>query len=141
MRRKYDEILNLPHHVSKNRPQMPMQDRAAQFSPFAALTGYDAAVKETGRLTDDKAQLDENALTVLNRKFQLLQEYLDDAPEVAFTYFQPDARKAGGAYRTIAGTVKRLDATERTVVLQDGTRLPMDDILEIDGAVFALLEE
>lgn len=93
---KYREIIDLPHHVSKTRPQMPMSDRAAQFAPFAALTGYDAAIKETGRLTDERIELDEEALTALDMKYQLLMDALDDKPEVTITYFQPDERKAGG---------------------------------------------
>ncbi len=100
---KYDEILSLPHHVSKTRPQMPMSDRAAQFAPFAALTGYDSAIKETGRLTDEKIELDEEALTALDMKYQLLMDVFDDAPEVTITFFQPDERKAGGKYASQVG--------------------------------------
>lgn len=88
--------MGLPHHVSKTRPQMPMSDRAAQFAPFAALTGYDAAIKETGRLTDERIELDVEALSALDMKYQLLMEAHDEAPEVTITYFQPDERKAGG---------------------------------------------
>ena len=100
---KYDEILSLPHHVSKTRPQMPMSDRAAQFAPFAALTGYDSAIKETGRLTDERIELDEEALTALDIRYQLLMDAFDDAPEVTITYFQPDERKAGGKYASQVG--------------------------------------
>ena len=100
---KYDVILSLPHHVSKTRPQMPMSDRAAQFAPFAALTGYDSAIKETGRLTDEKIELDEEALTALDMKYQLLMDVFDDAPEVTITFFQPDERKAGGKYASQVG--------------------------------------
>ena len=103
MNNRYDEIINLPHHVSRTRPQMPMSDRAAQFAPFAALTGYDAAIKETGRLTDEKIELDEEALTALDMKYQLLMDTFDDAPEVTITYFQPDERKAGGKYASQVG--------------------------------------
>ena len=103
MNKRYDEIINLPHHVSKTRPQMPMSDRAAQFAPFAALTGYDAAIKETGRLTDEKIELDEEALTALDMKYQLLMDVFDDAPEVTITFFQPDERKAGGKYASQVG--------------------------------------
>ncbi len=140
MNSKYNEIMGLPHHVSKTRPQMPMSDRAAQFAPFAALTGYDDAVKETGRLTDDKIELDENALTELNIKIHMLCERISDAPEVTFTYFKPDERKAGGAYLTITDTVKKLDDYERLIVLYDGTKLPIDDILDISGDVFVAME-
>ena len=89
---KYEEIMKHPHHVSKTRPQMPMSDRAAQFAPFAALTGYDSAIKETGRLTDEKIELDEEALTALDMKYQTLMDAFDDAPEVTITFFQPDER-------------------------------------------------
>ena len=140
MNSKYNEIMGLPHHVSKMRPQMPMSDRAAQFAPFAALTGYDDAVKETGRLTDDKIELEESSLNELNAKIQLLRENLADAPEITFTYFKPDERKAGGAYLTTTGTVKKLDDYERQIVLQSGTKLPMDDILDISGEIFAMIE-
>lgn len=103
---QYEDIINLPHHVSTTRPQMPMSDRAAQFSPFAALTGYDAAIKETGRLTDTKIELDDEELHNLNLKFQFLVEHLEDEPEVAVTYFKADERKAGGAYLEATGIVK-----------------------------------
>ena len=136
---KYDDIMSLPHHVSKTRPQMPMSDRAAQFAPFAALTGYDDAVKETGRLTEDKIELAESSLSALNAKIQLLQMHLDEAPEITFTYFRPDERKAGGAYLTTTGTIKKLDAHERLIVLHDGTKLPMDDILDMEGKLFSVL--
>ena len=106
---KYDEIINFPHHVSKTRPQMPMSDRAAQFSPFAALTGYDSAIRETGRLTDEKIDLDEESLNALNVRYQMLTDALEERPEVRITYFKPDERKAGGAYVTTAGAVRKID--------------------------------
>ena len=140
MNRKYNEIMGLPHHVSKTRPQMPMSDRAAQFAPFAALTGYDAAIKETGRLTDEKIELDVEALSALDMKYQLLMEALDEAPEVTITYFQPDERKAGGKYVSAVGTVKKIDDFERRITMRDGTRIPMDDVLSIDGELFSSLE-
>ena len=140
MNGKYDEIMGLPHHISKTRPQMPMSDRASQFAPFAALTGYDAAIKETGRLTDERIELDEGALTALNMKYQLLMEALDEAPEVTITYFQPDERKAGGKYLTATGAVKKVDDFERRITMQDGTKIPMDDVLSIDGELFSSLE-
>ena len=139
MNRKYDEIMGLPHHVSKTRPQMPMSDRAAQFAPFAALTGYDAAIKETGRLTDERIELDVEALSALDMKYQLLMEALDEAPEVTITYFQPDERKAGGKYVSAVGTVKKIDDFERRITMRDGTRIPMDDVLSIDGELFSSL--
>ena len=136
----YDDIISLPHHVSATRPQMSMIDRAAQFSPFAALTGYDAAIKETGRLTDEKIELDEESLNILNMKFQILVDSLADEPEVTFTYFKPDERKAGGAYVDVTGAVKKVDDFERLIVMQNGTKMPMDDILNIEGEIFASLQ-
>ena len=140
MNGKYDEIMGLPHHISKTRPQMPMSDRAAQFAPFAALTGYDAAIKETGRLTDERIELDVEALSALDMKYQLLMEALDEAPEVTITYFQPDERKAGGKYLTATGAVKKVDDFERRITMRDGTRIPTDDVLSIDGELFSSLE-
>ena len=140
MNRKYNEIMGLPHHVSKTRPQMPMSDRAAQFAPFAALTGYDAAIKETGRLTDERIELDVEALSALDMKYQLLMEALDEAPEVTITYFQPDERKTGGKYVSAVGAVKKIDDFERRITMQDGARIPMDDVLSIAGELFSSRE-
>ena len=137
MRENYEDIINLPYHVSATKPQMSMIDRAAQFSPFAALTGYDAAIKETGRLTDEKIEMDEEALNILNMKFQVLVDSMDDEPEVTFTYFKPDQRKAGGAYIEVTGKVKKVDGFERLIVMQNGIKIPMDDVLD----VFILTEE
>lgn len=137
---QYEDIINLPHHVSPTRPQMPMSDRAAQFAPFAALTGYDAAIKETGRLTDEKIELDEEALTALDMKYQFLMDALNDAPEVTITYFQPDERKAGGKYVSAVGVVRKVDDFERRITMQDGAKIPMDDVLSIDGGLFSSLE-
>ena len=119
---------------------MPMIERAAQFSPFAALTGYDAAIKETGRLTDEKIELDEESLTALDMKYQLLMDALDDAPEVTITFFQPDERKAGGKYVSAVGAVKKIDDFERRITMQDGAKIPMDAVLSIDGELFSSLE-
>ena len=140
MKTKYEEIINLPHHVSKTRPQMPMSDRAAQFAPFAALTGYDSAIKETGRLTDERIELDEEALTALNMRYQLLMDALNEEPEVEITYFKPDERKTGGEYISVTGAVKKIDDFERLITMQDGMKIPMDDVLSIDGELFSSLE-
>ena len=137
---KYREIIDLPHHVSKTRPQMPMSDRAAQFAPFAALTGYDAAIKETGRLTDERIELDEEALTALDMKYQLLMDALDEEPEVEITYFKTDERKSGGEYVTVTGTVKKVDDFERLITMQNGTKIPMDDVLAVDWDFFSNLK-
>ena len=137
---KYDSIMNLPHHVSKTRPQMPMSDRAAQFAPFAALTGYDSVIKEIGRLTDEKIELDEEALTALDMRYQILIDALDDKPEITITFFKADEHKKGGKYLAVTGTVKKIDAFERLIVMQDGVKIPMDDVLSIEGKLFSTLE-
>jgi len=133
---EYEDIINLPHHVSSKRPQMPMIDRAAQFSPFAALTGYDDAIHETGRLTDEKIDLSEEEKEALDRKQQFLLEILDDCPALTVTYFVPDAKKSGGAYVTKRGNLKKIDAIERWMQLTDGTRIPLDDVAEIESELF-----
>lgn len=137
---KYDGIINLPHKQSFKRPQMSRIDRAAQFAPFAALTGYDDAITETGRLTDEKIEMSEEMLNVLNMKFQLLSDSLGEDNEVIFTYFKPDKKKKGGAYVTAAGVVKKLDDYERLITLCDGTKIPMDDIFSIEGELFRIIE-
>ena len=134
---RYADIMNLPHHISATRPQMSMMERAAQFSPFAALTGYDAAISETGRLTGRKIELNEDALALLNMKFQMLALSLEDEPEVTFTYFKPDERKDGGAYVDVAGVVKMMDEHERVIVMRDGTRIPVEDVWDIEGRMFS----
>ena len=132
----YKDIINLPHHVSKTRPQMSMLDRAAQFSPFAALTGYDAAIKETGRLTDEKIELSEEAKASLDRKQAYLIEMIDELPEITVTYFLPDTKKSGGAYVTVTGNLKRFDEYERLLILTDSRKIPMDDIANIECDLF-----
>ena len=137
---QYDDIINLPHHVSSTRPQMSMIDRAAQFSPFAALTGYDAAIKETGRLTDERIEMDDESFKVLNIKFQILHDHMDEEPEVTFIYFKPDERKAGGAYLRQTGVVKKIQEFERQIVLVSGAVIPRDEVQDIEGEIFAALE-
>lgn len=137
---KYNEIMSLPHHVSKTHPQMPMSDRAAQFSPFAALTGYDSAIRETGRLTDERIELDEEALMALNMRYQLLMDSLKESPEVRITYFKPDERKSGGAYLTVSGIVKKVDDYERMITMRNGVVIPLDDVLMIEGELFSGLQ-
>lgn len=136
MNTPYDDILLLPHHVSEKHPPMSRLDRAAQFSPFAALTGYEAAVEETARLTDRRIELDEGEKATIDQRLTLVQERLPDPIKVTITYFVPDKKKVGGAYVNVSGTVKKIDDYERTVVLRDGTNIPIIDILCIDGEIF-----
>ena len=129
---QYKDIIHLPHHVSKTRPQMSMLDRAAQFSPFAALTGYDDAIKETGRLTD-KMELEEEAQELLDRKQQYLQKIIACRPEITVTFFVPDEKKAGGSYASCTGNLRRIDPVERLFVMADGRKIPLDEIADIEG--------
>ena len=132
MTKTYDDIIHLPHHVSATHPHMSAIDRAAQFSPFAALTGYDAAIKETARLTDKRVELDESMKAALSNKLQMIADRLKEHPEIAITYFQPDAKKNGGAYVTVINTVKKIDVYKRIVVLTDGIVIPVNEIISID---------
>jgi len=136
MSQPYDDIINLPHHVSATRPQMPSANRAAQFSPFAALTGFDAAIEETGRLTDERMELDEDTIDALNMKIGMLADVISDHPIVSVTYFRPDERKAGGAYITVAGAVKKVDDYEGVIVLMNGKKIKIGDILDIECELF-----
>ena len=129
--RNYEDIIYLPHHRSKKHAPMSLIDRAAQFSPFAALTGHDAAIMETARLTDRKIELDEYEIAVLDEKLQNIKEQLQAGPEVTITYFQPDIRKEGGEYVTITGRVKKIDEYAKTMLIEDSTRILIEDILEI----------
>lgn len=137
----YDDFLNLPHHVSADLPHMSMQNRAAQFAPFAALVGYDALIRETTRLTDQKAELDESVKVDLNEKLRLLLELIPQQPEVAITYFLPDNRKAGGSYRTTSGIVRKYLRSENLLVMIDGSQIPIDAIVALDGDCFSSLEK
>ena len=128
----YDDIIHLPHHVSQNHPQMPMLDRAAQFAPFAALTGYEAAVGETARLTSEWRELDAQKAEELNRRLAALIAHLADRPEATVEYFVPDERKAGGAYVTVTGRVRHISVPERTLLMEDGTVILIDDIAALN---------
>lgn len=131
---KYDDIINMPHHTSLKRVRMPMKDRAAQFLPFAALTGYDDEIKETARLTDEKIYLSEETTSVINKKICILSE--SEASEISITYFVPDDKKSGGSYVTESGTVKKIDDYKKVIVMKNGTEIPFKDILDIDGEMF-----
>jgi len=138
---EYDDIINLPHHVSTKHPPMAAIGRAAQFSPFAALTGYDAAIKETGRLTDERVDLDEYLANALSDRLQIVAERIAEQPEIAITYFQPDRMKSGGSYVTAASVVKKIDEHKRIVIMTDGRTIPIDEIVGIEGAIFEPLND
>ncbi len=130
--RRYDDIINLPRPISKKHAPMKRSDRAAQFSPFAALTGYDEAVNETARLTDSKIELDEDTVEILNHKIQQLNDMLSSRPRAEITHFVKDQRKTGGVYVKTAGIVRKIDEYKHTVVFEDGTVVAMADISGIE---------
>lgn len=131
---RYDDMLDLPHHVSSSHPPMAVYDRAAQFSPFAALTGYESVIQETARTTERRVELDEYRKAELDALLQVIQARAASHPELSITYFVPDERKDGGAYVTVSGCVKKIDGSGRVLVLMDGTGIPIDEILEITMA-------
>lgn len=137
---KYDDIINLPHHVSARHPQMTLSERAAQFAPFAALTGHNAAIQETARYTDSFAELDEDRKELLDEKLRelalRLQEEGAKEREVEITYFRPDLKKSGGSYVTVRGRVKKIDGYKHQIFLADGTVIDMEylfSIVEMEG--------
>lgn len=129
---KYEDIIRLPHHISRNHPPMSLANRAAQFSPFAALTGHGDAIRETERLTDSFLELEEDRKAQLDRQLRLILENLALEPEIEFTCFQPDEKKSGGSYVTVRGKVKKLDEYSRKIILADGTALPLDHLYSIE---------
>lgn len=136
MTRKYDDILHLPHPTSKKHPRMPISDRAAIFSPFAALTGHAAAIQETARLTDQKMELDEDTKAELDRRQAILLEHIAEQPEVTITWFCPDEKKSGGAYVVTVGRLKRVDETAGTLRLADGMTIALDEIVDLQSDLF-----
>lgn len=129
----YTDILNLPHPTSKKHPRMTRTARAAQFAPFAALTGYNEVVKETARLTDEQLELDDTEKAQLNEKLQLLRQHLPRQLPITITFFIPDTKKAGGSYQTITGPVKKIQEYERRLIMTDGTIIPIDAIIGLYG--------
>lgn len=138
---RYDDIIDLPRPVSQTHPPMSIENRAAQFLPFAALTGYDAAIQETARLTDRRLELDEDEKLMLSGKLQLIQDNIKTRAQVRITYFVPDGRKEGGAYAVATGRVKKVDAFERQIVMMDGRYIPIDEVCAMDGELFRGMDE
>lgn len=132
MNHRYDDIIGLPRHQSSKHQPMPRSGRAAQFAPFAALSGYDAAVQETARLTERQLEVDEEGLALMNEKLHALLEVIHDQPEITITFFEPDTRKAGGAYISVTGRIRRIDEVRRLIILTDRTEITMDSICQID---------
>lgn len=132
----YEDIIEHSRPISTKHPRMRIADRAAQFSPFAALTGYEAAIKETERVTDKKYELSEDAKTVLNEKLQIIIDMIDEKPVLEFTYFVADRQKSGGAYIKTRGSVRKIDEYRRLVIVNDRVEIPIDDIFDIEGDIF-----
>lgn len=128
---KYDDIIHLPHHVSSTRPHMSMTDRAAQFMPFRALTGYEDAVRETARYTDERIELTEDEKALLDMRLQKLADEISNQPKMTLTYFRPDKKKAGGAYIFTTGQLKKIDDYEGVLILTNGQQIPITDIVDI----------
>ena len=128
----YDDIIDLPHHQSATRPHMSMTERAAQFSPFAALTGYEAVLEETARLTDRRIELSESEQAELDRTLAWLGDHLGEKPKAALTYFVPDEAKEGGSYRTVTGRIRQIDAVNRTVKIEDGGEIGISDLYALE---------
>ena len=137
---KYKDIIDLPHHQSLRRPRMAMIDRAAQFSPFAALTGHNDAIIETARLTDRKIELDEGTKSIINEKIQMISDFLFEKPTVTFTHFEPDIKKDGGTYLNTTGTVKKIDEFKREIILTDGRIILIEHIYDIESDLFKYME-
>lgn len=139
-RKKYADIIDLPHHQSDTRPKMSNYDRAAQFSPFAALTGHAESIKETARLTDEYSEPSEEMKAIMNEKILFLMEQLENQPEITITFFKPDEKKQGGAYITITGVVKKIKTYERQIQMTTGDLIPIDMIFGIDGKIFSRID-
>lgn len=137
----YDDIIHIKHHVSIKHPAMTAVNRAAQFSPFAALTGYDKAIQETARRTDERIEMDDCSTNDLCDRLQIIAAQMTQQPEIEITYFQPDRLKSGGAYVTAASAAKKIDEYRRIVIMTDGTEIPLDDIVSIEGAIFEVLSD
>lgn len=131
MTEDFSDIINLPHHQSRRHPQMPMKERAAQFAPFAALTGYGSAISEVARLTEEQVPLDDDDNDRLNRLINHIADRISEQPSVTIVYFKPDSRKQGGSYETITGRLKRIDDYEQQLVMLDGTAIPFENIMDI----------
>lgn len=130
--KKYDDIINLPHHVSKKHPKMSIEARSAQFAPFSALTGYDEEVKETGRLTNQRKDINEELKAILDSKLQLLVKQIDLKPKVSITYFLPDNKKEGGIYVTVKDNVRKIDEYMELIICDNGTSIPISEIIDIE---------
>ena len=127
----YEDIINLPHHISKKYPRMSLEARSAQFAPYAALTGYDEVLAETARITNARIEIDENLKTIIDSKLQIIRENIKNKPQISVVYFVPDLKKNGGKYVTVNGNVKKIDEYRNVLVLDDNTEIEIEEIIDI----------
>ncbi len=137
---RYDDIIGLEHPISKTHPPMARGKRAAQFASFDALTGFGEAIHEAGRETEEKLELSEDMIEMIDARLAVIEQHIKEQPNIAVTYFVPDNKKAGGRYVTVSGNVRKLDGVEHVMVLADKTRIPIEDIRYIDGGLFTMFE-
>ena len=133
---KYDDMIGLGHHISRSHPPMARIKRAAQFASFDALTGFGAAIHEAGRETEEKKELSEDMIDMINARLAVIQQHIKELPNIAVTYFLPDDKKAGGRYVTVSGNVRKLDGIERAIIMTDRTKIPIEDVRYIEGELF-----
>ena len=133
---KYDDMIGLGHHISRTHPPMARIKRAAQFASFDALTGFGAAIHEAGRETEEKKELSEDEIDMINARLAVIEQHIKEQPSIAVTYFLPDDKKAGGRYVTVSGNVRKLDGIERAIIMTDRTKIPIEDVRYIEGELF-----
>ncbi|MBO6209316.1 MAG: hypothetical protein J6N99_01380 [Schwartzia sp.] len=137
---KYDDMIGLGHHISKTHPPMARIKRAAQFASFDALTGFGAAIQEAGRETEEKLELSEDMIDMIDARLAVVQQHIKEQPNIAVTYFLPDDKKSGGRYVTVSGNVRMLDGIEHAIIMADRTKIPIEDVRYIEGDLFRLFE-
>ena len=137
---KYDDMIGLGHHISKTHPPMARIKRAAQFASFDALTGFGAAIQEAGRETEEKLELSEDMIAMIDARLAVIEQHIKEQPNIAVTYFLPDDKKSGGRYVTVSGNVRMLDGIEHAIIMADRTKIPIEDVRYIEGDLFRLFE-
>ena len=138
---RYDDMIGLEHPISKTHPPMARIKRAAQFAPFDTLTGFGAAINEAGRETEEKLELSEDMIDMINARLSGIEQHIKEQPNIAVTYFIPDNKKAGGRYVTVSGNIRKLDGTGHRIIMADGTRIPIEDVRFIEGSLFNAYEQ
>ena len=137
---KYDDMIGLGHHISRTHPPMARIKRAAQFASFDALTGFGAAIHEAGRETEEKKEMSEDEIDMIDARLAVIEKHINEQPNITVTYFLPDNKKAGGRYVTVSGKVKKLDGMKCAIIMTNGTKIPIGDVQYIDGDMFRLFE-